>query len=86
MGSGFHEAILAQARTHEKRMYLESQWLIIMGYFGSFLGYFGVEWPSILGYLTFQVFSPAAGPFIGKQTTGCGRAPVDLPARVGSVG
>ena len=33
---------------------LESQWPRIMGYFGSFMGYFGVQWHIILGYLAFQ--------------------------------
>ena len=34
---------------------LESQWPRIMGYFGSFVGYFRVEWPVVLGHLAFQV-------------------------------
>ena len=35
--------------------YLESQWPIMMGCFLSMMGYFMVEWPGVLGYLTFQV-------------------------------
>ena len=36
-------------------LYLESQWLIIMGYFKPIMVYFGVEWPTISSYLAVQV-------------------------------
>ena len=35
-------------------MYLESQWLIIMGYFETIMVYFGVQWPIISSYLAVQ--------------------------------
>ena len=35
--------------------YLESQWLIIMGYFKPIMAYFGVWWPIISSYLAVQV-------------------------------
>ena len=35
--------------------YLESQWLIIMGYFKPKMVYFGVKWPLISSYLAVQV-------------------------------
>ena len=40
-------------------VYLESQWPIIMGYFQSIMGYFGVWWPIFLG---FCLGSPCVGP------------------------
>ena len=49
-----------QARDFETSgLYMESQWLIIKGYFMSIMVYFGVYWPVILSYLAFQV-RPAA--------------------------
>ena len=33
---------------------LESQWPMIAGYFVSTMGYFGVWWPMLLGFLAFQ--------------------------------
>ena len=54
-----HEAATIVRQKHEEgtfvNKYLESQWPLIMGYFGSHIGYFRVEWPVILGYLAFKV-------------------------------
>ena len=37
------------------RPYLESQWLIITGYFKPIMVYFGVWWPTVSSYLAVQV-------------------------------
>ena len=43
------------ARTGIHRLYLESQWLMIMGYFKPIMIYFGVQRPVISSYLAVQV-------------------------------
>ena len=59
---------------------LESQWLVILGYFESIIGNSGAEWPVILGKLAFQAYmneqAGHAGPcrlpstFLGCQPEG----------------
>ena len=39
------------------KTFLESQWPIILGYFQGTMGYFGVSWPSVLGYVAFQIWA-----------------------------
>ena len=47
---GFRHEIGPKSRTSPKNDYLESWWPLIVGYLGSIMGYFRVEWPVILGY------------------------------------
>ena len=49
-------SISISVSTYGLGKYLESQWLVVMGYFKAIMVCFGVEWPTISSYLAVQVY------------------------------